>query len=627
MSNVIKNTRVYPILKFFFVLAIVVGFRYITVPDLIRPGNVMVVPDDPPYQLRRVQIILSSPQMLYTGDPFVDYPHRARVYWNFGFDGLLAGATAIFYGFHPTIQQAALVTSLLIPLLAGLVMLVMFFVFRRFAGDEWALLAMLLMGLFYPFFEYSFAGRVDHHVMEPLFPVLAFLVVRRRPFLAGVIAGISHGFALAAFIPAYTLVGLLSLMWVYDEARDALRAADLLAGTAIGAGLALLMSPNPLTFVFYSSSLFHCLFPVVAAVASYIFYRIARAGPPMKQGVAIGRYIALIFVGLGALSGLLPAISRSLGAAFNLGAGTTMNIALESLSYFKPLRFRHILSFLMILSSLYGAFYAFAKDKSVHLRVISLMGLIGWLAAGFQRRWLIGFSPFVVMSAVVGLYAFFRIQSGFKNMGKAVAATVAVILIVSYAYSDSRVRPISYSGRLAYAIAGFIHDNTPAVDPKNPSYSILAPWYMGHVIQAYGDRPTVCDNFFGVPENDRAMRQCDELFFSTDIKEAIKQLTGLRVRYLVITPPNPKQVRAQMAKEGRAHQGFVTKDGRFTMKFAHTLIVRLGVMHGRAMQLPDGTKLAALPRFRFIRDFRIKDPSGKVRAEASLFEFMAKKTP
>ncbi len=621
MSSVTGNTRVSRILEVILVLTVITGMRYITIPRLFSDGNVLVVPDDPPYHLRRVQLILSNPKVLYKGDPFVDYPTRNRVYWNFGFDGILAGVTGLFYGRHPSVRQTALITSILIPLMAGLVSLLVFFVFRGFSDDRWALFAMLLAGVFFPFFEYSFAGRVDHHVLEPLFALMVVALAQKRPFWAGFSAGISHAFALAAFIPAYALVGMFSIAWVYqDYTKGTLRAADILAGTTIGAGAALAMSPNPFSFVFYSGSLFHCLFPAVAAVAAYGFHLIVRSAPPMSRHAGVARYSALTLVGLGALTGLIPEIRHSMSSAMHLGAGTPMRIALESRSYFRPLQAHHALSLLMAAFTVSGLVRAFSQKHGIVLRLVIIMGILGWVAAAVQRRWLIGFSPFVVMSAVFGMYAVLKWLDGFKAVAPAIAMT-AVVMLVSYGFMDLKIQPLSYSGRLAYRVAEFMRTHTPAVDPNKPAYCVLAPWYMGHVIQEYGDRPTVCDNFFGVPGNDRAMDRCNNLFLGTDMQMVQNELVHLKVRYLVLVPPDPRQVRIQLQKQGVADD-FVTKNGKFTMAFAHTLLVRLGALNGHAVRLPDGTKLKALRQFRLLRTFKVRDRNGKTQTEASVFEFL-----
>ena len=625
MSNVTGNTRAVLIIEFLLVLGFSVGLRYRAFPDLFVNHRVLVVPDDPPYHLRRVNIILNSPGMLYNGDPFVAFPDHARVYWGFGFDGILAGVTAAVFGLHPTIDQVALATSVLIPLLAGLVMLLVFFAFRKLDGDlGWSMAAMALMGVFHHYFEYSFAGRVDHHVIEPVFVLLSFILADRRPLAAGIMAGMSSAFSVVAFLPAYALVGLLSLLWVYEDySQGSLKSAILLLGVTIGSALALVMSPNPLTFVYYSPSLTYVLFSAVASASAYAFYRISRAGPEMGRFTACCRYVALSVVMLGLLVGIVPALRTSVVKSMQLSSGSTMDIAMESLPFFVPFKSGHMLSLAMIILLFLGAFYTFKRVSSIEHKTVIILGVVGWIAASAQRRWLVGFSPFVVMSAVLGL-RFLSMTLPVKSnpwKGYAIPVFILLLLVFFYAWRDFKVKPLSFSGRLAYAVAGFLQSHTPDVNPDSPEYAVLAPWSMGHVIQTYGGRPTICDNFFGVPENDRAMRRCERLFLATDMEKLKRELSALRVRYVVIAPPDPRQIKAQMERLGKNALAFVGKNGKFTMDFAKTLIIRLGAMHGRGVTLRDGTKLSALPEFKLIHTFRVRDSKGKPRADAAIFEF------
>jgi asparagine N-glycosylation enzyme membrane subunit Stt3 len=611
------------IIEIAFLLSVVVGIRYNTLPQLMDQKQILGTADDPPYHLRRVQVMISNPSFLYKGDPFVDYPYRAKACWPFGFDGLLTGVTALFFGTQPDLNQIALATSLIIPLLAGFVILLVFFLFRKVTDTRWAVFAMALIGVFFPYFIYSYAGRVDHHVMEPLFAVLALLLIaQKRNFIAGMTAGIAPGFAPAAFIPSYLLVGLVSLLWVYDDhVNGSRRAAVLLTGTTMGAGLALLLSPNPLKFVFYSSSLFHCVFSATGAIAGIGFHRLSK-NTRMKPGLALAGYGLVTAILLALVGVAISSVSDSIKSAMNLGTGSSMHIALESLSFFTPLENRHILSGLMIVAGAYAVFYSFHDhNQNLHSRTIALMGVAGWIAAAFQRRWSVGFAPFLVMAAVLGFYGTMRSLSGKKGLP---AYLVLIVLLAGYAFLDRDINVMPYNGQMAYKIASYLRDNTPKINEESPEYSVLAPWYMGHVIQTYGHRPTVCDNFFGVPENDQAMSRCYNLFFATDIDKAVQELKRLRVRYIVLSLPDPRAMAARMDKESK-NDGLVTKDGRFTLKFAHTLLARLGFSRGRTLRLSDGTILKPLPMFRFIKDFKVRTPSGRVKMGSPLFEFLPEK--
>ncbi|MFA5266847.1 MAG: oligosaccharyl transferase, archaeosortase A system-associated [Methanoregula sp.] len=131
----------------------------------------MVAMDDPMYNLRQVEVMLTQFPGYAWFEPMTTYPTGTTIYWGPLFTILLSvfclvtGASA-----RPEIISAALLVP---PLLAAATVVVMYYAGRVFGDWKTGLLASGFTAIICgQFFTVSFYGYIDHHIAEVLFSTI-----------------------------------------------------------------------------------------------------------------------------------------------------------------------------------------------------------------------------------------------------------------------------------------------------------------------------------------------------------------------------------------------------------------------------------------------------------------------
>lgn len=131
----------------------------------------MVAMDDPMYNLRQVEVMLTHFPGYAWFEPMTTYPTGTTIYWGPLFTILLSvfcivtGAST-----RPEIISAALLVP---PLLAAATVVVMYYVGRVFGDWKTGLLASGFTAIICgQFFTVSFYGYIDHHIAEVLFSTI-----------------------------------------------------------------------------------------------------------------------------------------------------------------------------------------------------------------------------------------------------------------------------------------------------------------------------------------------------------------------------------------------------------------------------------------------------------------------
>ncbi|MDD1685395.1 oligosaccharyl transferase, archaeosortase A system-associated [Methanoregula sp.] len=131
----------------------------------------MVAMDDPLYNLRQVEVMLSQFPGYAWFDPMTLYPGGSTIYWGpvmptiIAICCLLAGATT-----RPEIISVALLVP---PLLAAATVVAMYYAGRVFGNWKTGLLASGFTAVvFGQFFTVSYYGYIDHHIAEVLFSTI-----------------------------------------------------------------------------------------------------------------------------------------------------------------------------------------------------------------------------------------------------------------------------------------------------------------------------------------------------------------------------------------------------------------------------------------------------------------------
>lgn len=581
-----------------FLVVAALGARALPAAGLLDGSRVLPFPDDPPYHWMRLERLLEGPVSPGSVDPMLAHPNGAVGYWPWGFDHLLEVVASVA-GAGTDAEAARRATAWAVALLGALLVWPTYLVAARMTSRRRALLAATLIAVLPAHVEYTLAGRVDHHVMEPMLTVLALLgpllaaarAARPSPaaWMACAASGLASGLAFSVYPAALHPVAMTLVLAGGGLALEAPGPAAAFAlATLAGQAASLPMSPYPSEWFFYSPGLVHVALIgiVVAGVMAVACATRLRPGWRVLARLGAGAGVAAIATlaaGL-ALPDLVAAIAKGLSY---IGSHDFTVMSHEA----KPLlkEPRTTLEMLGVLSPLapVGLLLLARRGRSDTIqasttrRAIALLGFALLSVALVQRRFVIVAVPFVAIGAAEGLGAiggFLANRLGALGVRRTLLAGGGLAIVVAGLVFDlstvADYRPLTARDRAMLRAAEVLASRNR--DVPSPGAGALVPWGYGHLFQWAAHVPTVCDNFFGTPESDAAMRECLDLLYETRPTEAGERLRRDRVRWIVLLPPHPDQVRAETALMGRDPDQFVDAEGRLRPAFARTAWGLLG---------------------------------------------------
>lgn len=614
-------------------ISVALGVRLIHMGDVLAPGETRFSPDDPPYHLLRVQRLLTDPPRPTDPDPLVAWPEGAVAHWPFGFDWLLAGLIRPFVGSDPNAEDVARACSWTIPFLAIILVPLTYALAARWMGRGRALATAFAVGLLPAFVDYSRIGRVDHHVLEPLFPVLMFLgpamgtSFRTMRLLAGV-CGFAGGLAFAFYPIALTTTGTALVLVGFALASWRARVGSVFAvGVLAGTLLSLASSPHPFEWVFYSPSLLQVTLIAIAAVGIGTLDLLASRNPERPLVRMIPWSILSMLVVAGLIAALEPDFFERMTQGFGyLGGGSFNELSQEAQPLLsRPDRAGFLLTYLAPVA-VWGVVLLWIRprgsspptlcERTLSLRrAVAAMTLVGGVLALLQQRFLVSWTPFYALALVEGLASIFAFagarlarMSVMRPLRWAAAATLVLAGSATAIEHLWIVNPVTAYTRLMLAASKEI-----AAHPGPRPFGVLAPRYYGHLVRFVAGAGVVCDNFYGPPENDAAIRRCFQVLYETDPQMARAHLERLRVAYVVLIPPSSDGVRLDARLMGIPESRFVDEGGRFTPEFARTFQARLGLWATTAEEGQIGPM-----GLRFVRRF-LAFSHGQPAAEVLLF--------
>lgn len=593
--------------------------------DVPRP-----FPDDAPYHLIRVvgdgdRVGPSTGLGLGVPDRLIAHPFGDTCIWPWGFDWLLGGVARITGGVGT--RGALIAIGLVPPLVSVLTALLVFWLAARLfriSGRD-GILPPIAAAAFFTLMPaniaYTLAGRVDHHVLEPVFLLLPLLIAGSgrlttlRAAAAGLVAGLASAFfpaAPALAIPMFIILALFS--------RDLTGTLALCAGMFVGTAASLAASPYPTAWVHYSPSLWH-ITATICVSAGLIVWRIARTwadarglGHHSSLGLAVAG--GVVATGLTTLAASLtfPAFGATLldGVRYTSSTGFAA-LSLEASSFLDdPLRLVWLTGWL-VFPALIGIVGIFVKQQKP--AAFGLAAVVFIVLAGVQRRFLVAATPFIAITAAFGIdlvAAFIKRRTTVRTEGlrEIITSFIFALMLVPGFLTSLDISYLTPLDRAMYSAADAIGQ------ADNGRRGTLAPWGYGHLIKFTGGAPTVCDNFFGVPGADAAMRRCLNLNFTTDEATARAELSRLDVRFVVVAPPHPRQVRTEANLIGLDPDDWADFEGRFTAKFAQSFQARTGIWAANATIGQTGPfGLTLRGRFR-----QVVPGTSNVQAEVFLLE-------
>jgi hypothetical protein len=597
--------------------------------DAVRPFA-----DDPPYHLMRVQSLLAGDVDPSAPDPLVAWPEGATACWPWGFDRLLAGVARVA-GVAER-DAVARVLAWVPPALGAALVPLAYLLAVAWTGRRRALWAAAMVALLPAHVGYALLGRVDHHVVEPLFLVLSlagpgWVLAGRFSGGPGAVAacalsGLALGASFAFYPAALPWAGLALVVAGVPLALRAPASGAAFAGAAFAGTLAALaQSPWPDAWVFYSPSRVHLALIGAAASGLAVASAARAAGMTPLRGALAGGVAGL--AALAAVAALAPGFRAAVwGGTDYLAAGSFTGLSLEARPLVAdPARTARLVTGLLplalagILVRILGAPCPWGRPADAGLPPVGTDRWLGWAMLGAlvlamaQRRFLVAATPLLAIALVDGV----AIAGGLLARGLGAAGVrigVARALLAALVALGAmpavghllELAPLTPTDRAMYRAAAVVRAHAhaeaggggpeaggagTAAGPSGKAaegvgaaggVGALVPWGHGHLFQWAAGVGTVCDNFFGVPESDRAMARCLAMAYRDDPAAVPSMLADARIGYVVLVPPHPERIRVEAALMGRPADAWVDAQDRLTPAFARTFQAVAGMWGARA---------------------------------------------
>jgi len=524
------------------VALLAVALRMRNLAAIFLSGFPVLFGTDPWYHLRRIELALSGGFGIPQFDAYVNFPDGALIDWPPGFDVLMAAGSLGLEPFMPADYGLVGTLAVMVPLIGALTPLLAMALAWRLYGPRAGLWAGLLLAVMNAMVSYSSVGRVDHHVVEPLW--LALLLVAYnwssavrgsgfRLLVTGAAIGLAPGFwpgAIAFSLPLF-------LAWLILGRRDPREWRDgALAFASATAFAAVLSSSSRWTwagsFDYYALSLFQPVvfgaFALSLLVLRVLPLRLAAAG--LALFVLIGFSLEIPRVALLRAFAYLFTTESQISTVFEstplleMGPG----FAIEWLSPW-------------IFAWPFVAFFAFrTADRPGRVCVAWALLLMSVLAA-LQLR----FAPLLAVPFAIALAG--ALDAGVERIGRgfAVSAAATAVLLSTLwpTVAPSLARQPVALPHLARSLDAllWLRDVPPAtshyLDPtEKPEYGVLSAWVWGHWITAIAHKPSVASPLGQSDANLDGVRNSARVLLAKTEREGAEVAESLGVRFLFLTP-------------------------------------------------------------------------------------------
>ncbi len=601
---------------------------------------------DPYYHLRRVVLGVRNSLHIPYRDHYAGYPEGTRCFWHPAVDNTLALVPLAVWGKEATEKSVWAVAVWYPPLLGVATVAVVMALTALLFGRREALGAGLVLSVLPAHVYLTLVGRVDHHAVEPLFPVLALLLfltsLSRQSVLRAVCAGIAMALGMVAWTGSMLYLAPLGLLLVLvplmsrsgaDRVGALSQAVVTLwvAAAATAGGYAGTPWTGAGKAPFDAPGLLQPLLFGLVAVGATVIWATQRFS---RLRVWHAAAVAAVLVAL--VAALVPPLREALtGASAFL---TKRDPWLQSIEEFKPLfrsfghfdpdwaearlsRFVYLAPALILISFLWlvrsgnrvaalgaclpaagAAFLALAQKRYAGVFAVAIAPLAGWW---FVRalRWVreaAGGGLRLPILAALGVAAFWPCGRELYHLP-----------------DRYRLMPPGWGEALVW-----LGDRTPVTSyfmqpERRPEYGILAShWGAGHWITQVAKRPTVANGFHTNVDGNRA---CAAMLFARTERELDTILDANGVRYLVLA--NSFDAIVESAPQlHESHERYVARmmEKGPTQRFVATFAVkpemaelahaRLYLRDGKRVEQP-GRAWPALSHYRLVYETNEKDPT------------------
>lgn len=534
------------------------GLRLLHAPSLVADGHVRLLSGDSWYHLRRMAFVADGAG-LPDRDMWTHHPKGMVPHWPPLFDaagGWLARVTA---GGRANLDRVAGAGIALVGLATAGTFTLAWWMATSRAGPLAGALAVAALALSPAHHNYTRAGKLDHHAVEPLLVFLALDALlcaaagtRRRAWAWAAVAAAAM-VALVATLPSsavgvFLLAGAAGLRVML--ATDRRRPGVVLAAAFVAAGLVALPVAwtSPMTraglVVSFNLSLLHPI--LLLACGLGLAVAALLAGPrwlAVLAGTAAGAAVLLLW----------PAGRAAVleGSGFVASAGfVTLIDESQGLRVLGPQFVLPFLSFAVLLVP--ALCWWGGRRASPDLRVLAAVLAVTTVLALLQVRFGVLLAvPLAVLGGIAGaaLIAWARRRGRGALAAAGVATTAAILLLPSVPFVAGAPAGLAARAPVWQALSWLReHSDSPgdAWRPDaRPLWSAMAPWGFGHEVLVLGERANVASPFIA-PGETEGLTDALRFYVSTSPEDAEAILQAHDARW-VMTVPMPDATLARYA--------------------------------------------------------------------------------
>jgi len=475
-------------------------------------------------------------------DSYVNFPTGALIDWPPGFDVMMAAGSLALAPVMPADYGLVGTLAVLVPIVGALTPLLGMAIAWRLYGPRAGVWAGLLLAFTNAMVSYSSVGRVDHHVVEPLWLALLLAAFTWSSAARGsgfrlLVTGAAIGLA-PGFWPGCIVFSLpLFLAWLTLGRRDPSAWRDGALAFAAATGFAAVLSASSRwawagSFDYYALSLFQ---PAVFLAFSLSLFALATL--PLRMAAAgLAAFAAIGF----ALEVPRTALLRALAYLFTTESQISTVFESTPLLEMGP---GFVVEWLSpwILAWPFVAFFAFrTADRPGRICVAwALLGMSGlaWLQLRFAPLLAVPFA-IVLAGALDGAVA--RIGKGVAVSAAATALLLASLWPTIAPSIAPRPVALPHLARSLDALL-WLRDVPSAtshyLDPtEQPEYGVLSSWVWGHWITAIAHKPAVASPLGQSDANLDGVRNSARVLLAKTERDAAEVAEQLGVRFLFLTP-------------------------------------------------------------------------------------------
>lgn len=554
---------------------LVLRFRFLV--DALGEKRIFLFGADPYYHVRRARLLVERfPDLVYT-DSFQNFPHcEPCSSLPVGFDGLLALLSLAMPA--PTVaERVALAGVLAVPLLGMITLYLVWHVGRHLLPRPGLLVAFAGAALLPCMVDNSFAGRPDHHVLDPLsaLALVALLASAAQRYAEGknskwlpraLVGGAVAGLALISFPSALVTVtialaaGLLVALWRTLRGHDArqfaspLAVAGLLGGACQWTFLALFTPCFGSTTLISNTVMPGLLAMLIGGAAALLVALHTLVADSTRRTVWTA---GLLVLAAGAVGGTIL-VSEGLRTALSnwlyVMAG---NVIPELSPEWRPLwrtpahwfTGKFTWGFLLIPPGLYLLVRRALRTAAAPMELlVASLGLLLVPLAFVQAKYFVHLYAPIACFAMgasafrAGAWVWQRVPLP-TRLSKPVAAALATMLMVFLALEPTAhyraVKLVHWQTVDVLNLLDWMRNNTPPVDQDSPEYGIMNTWETGFWVAEAADRPVYANNFVAAPPHSVYIRHLASTYrwlLDADPAALLAAMTDLSTPYLLLIP-------------------------------------------------------------------------------------------